>query len=301
MTDCPLGAWPGHTGNWGRWDNDRGTLNLITPDVVMRGVRAVRLGEVIACARPTRRAEQLEPTVLFEQKMTHVRDVLDDRAPVKTLSAADILSFRVHNLANTHIDALSHMGYNGYNYNGRRNADVVSMAEGAKQLDVTSALGTVTRGRLVDVARLRGVEYLEPGDVVRPEDIAAFAATIEPGDAAIIRTGSTLRGGEKSSDDPRGLWSGIHPDCVELLAGRGISLIGGDATEPGPSPVAAQCSRPFHVICLVVYGIHIVHNMDLEALGRRCAELGRDDFLFTVCALNVPGATGSPVTPTAVL
>jgi kynurenine formamidase len=296
----PLGAWPGHTGNWGRWPNDRGTLNLITPEVVLRGIGCARLGEVIHCARPTLPVGSIDSLDLFEQTMTHVREVADD-CSVRTISAADKLTFRVHNLDNTHIDALSHIGFNGRNFNGYRNTDVVNMKDGASKLDVTSALSMVTRGKLIDVARRRGVTYLEPGDVVTPNDIAETVGRIEPGDAVLIRTGATLVGGRHSHNDERGLWSGIHPECVELLAERDISVIGADATEPGPSPLPNQCSRPFHVMCLTVYGIHIVHSMDLERLAQRCAELQREDFLFMAGALFVPKATGSPLTPMAVL
>lgn len=299
-SDSPLGVWPGHTGNWARWPNDRGTLNLITAAAVLRGVRSATLGEVIHCARPTLAVGSVDSLDLFEQTMTHVRDVHDD-CVAPTTSAADKLAFRVHNLDNTHIDALSHIGYNGYNFNGHRSADVVSMQDGAKKLDVTPALSIVTRGKLIDVARHRGVEYLEPGDVVRPDDIAHHLPGIEPGDALLIRTGATLVGGKQVHNDERGLWSGIHPDCVEMLATRDVAVIGADATEPGPSPTPKFCSRPFHVICLTVYGIHVIHSMDLEALARRCAELDRNDFLFTANALFVPGATGSPLTPVAVL
>ena len=41
--------------------------------------------------------------------------------------------------------------------------------------------------------------------------------------------------------------------------------------------------------------------MDLEDLGRICAEEGLDDFLFVVSALNIPRATGALCTPLAIL
>ena len=301
-SDMALGSWPGHTGNWGRWSNDAGTLNLVTPEAVLRGIRTVQQGEVIPCSRPVFHKEPLQPTVLFEHEMTHVHDMPEPTA-VKTQSAGDMLTFRVHNLVNTHIDALSHIGHNGYTFNGHRFRDVVSETEGAKKQDITCALGVVTRGLFIDIASARGVEFLEPGDVVRPEELSELAARVEPGDAVIVRTGSTLSGGRPpiDPDDRRGFWSGLHPDCIELLGQRGISLIGGDAVESFPSPLPAISPAPMHVMCLVVYGIHIVHHMDLERLAVRCRALGRDDFLFTVNALNVPGATGSPVTPVAVL
>ncbi|MFT8246834.1 cyclase family protein [Roseomonas sp. BN140053] len=293
-------AWPGHSGNWKRWPNDRGTLNLITPAAVLRGTGSVRLGEVIPCARPVAAAEPLEPVTLFRQEMTHVRDV-PDACAVRTQSAADMLTFRVHNMVNTHIDALSHIGFDNRHYDGNAHAEVVTLREGAKRFDITSMLGIVTRGHLIDVARGRGVAWLEPGELVMPVDVASRLDAVEPGDAVLIRTGATLTGGRHSPTDPRGIWSGLHPDTVELLARRDIGVLGADATEPGPSPVPDRCSRPIHVLCLVFYGLPIIHHLDLERLAERCVELGRTEMLLTVGALNVPHATGSPVTPLCVL
>ena len=211
------------------------------------------------------------------------------------------LVFRVHNLVNTHIDAFSHVAYNGRTFNGRAFPDVCTKEDGAKRQDVTGALGVVTRGLLLDVARRRGVEHLQPGELVQPEDLAGFVDRVEPGDAVLIRTGATLTGGRHSTENERGIWTGIHPDCIEMLGRRDIAIIGADATEAGPSALPEHCQYPFHVMCMVIYGIHIVHSMDLELLASKCAEHRRDEFLFMVGALNVPGATGAPVTPVVVM
>ena len=41
-------TWPGHTGNWNRWPNDLGTLNLVTPEVTRRGIGSVATGQVVS-------------------------------------------------------------------------------------------------------------------------------------------------------------------------------------------------------------------------------------------------------------
>ncbi len=68
-----------------------------------------------------------------------------------------------------------------------------------------------------------------------------------------------------------------------------------------PVPIPDLCHAPVHVLPLAIYGMHLIHNMDLEALGAACAVQGRSDFLFMVSPLNVPHATGSLVAPVAVL
>ncbi len=292
--------WPGHTGNWNRWPNDLGTLNLVTPAVVMRGISSARSGEVIPCSRKIARTDSIKPRILFEQKMDPILEKKGTASGGVQITGEQ-LTFRVHNLVNTHLDAFSHVAYKGFLFNGRSHSDVCTVEEGAKAQDVTSALGVVTRGLLLDVARQRGVAHLQPGELVRPEDLVHFVDSVEPGDAVLIRTGATLTGGRHSAEDERGIWTGIHSDCIEMLGERGIAVIGADATEAGPSAMPEHCQYPFHVMCMVVYGIHIIHSMDLELLASKCFEKKRNDFLFMVGALNVPGATGSPVTPVAVM
>ncbi len=292
--------WPGHTGNWNRWSNDLGTLNLVTPAVVMRGISSARFGDVVPCSRKIARTDSVKPRILFEQKMDPIVEMKGASSGAVQITAEQ-LTFRPHNLVNTHIDGFSHVAYKGFLFNGRPFSDVCTVEDGAKAQDVTSALGVVTRGLLLDVARRRGVEHLQPGELVLPEDLVDFVDSVESGDAVLIRTGATLTGGRHSDEDERGIWTGIHTDCIELLAKRDIALIGADATEAKPSAMSEHCQYPFHVMCMVFYGIHIVHSMDLELLASKCAEQNRNDFLLMVSSLNVPGATGSPVTPVAVL
>lgn len=300
-----MGRWNGKLRNWGRWPNDRGALNLVTPEVVLRGVASVRLGESIPCSRPIFHKEPLQDLVLYERDTYQVKD-LESVAVLPTHSAKEMITFRVHNMVNTHIDGFAHTGYNGRAFNGKTFHSTVDVEHGAKELDVTNALSITTRGVLIDVARKRGVRYLDQTYRVVPEDLESALADIEPGDAVLIRTGSTLAGGKYSDNrsDPdyeRGIWVGLHPDCVDLLGERDVSLIGGDMLDGFPSVVPMDSAASVHVAALVVHGIHLLHGMDLERLAERCSAEERNKFLLVVGALNIPGATGSPVTPIAVL
>lgn len=298
----PLRKWPGHTGNWHRWPNDRGTLNLVTEEVVLRGLSEARLGRAVACARSLVLRDPIRDTPTATHRMLHAGKW--DRDPHRNVqSAADEISFRVHSMANTHIDAFSHIGFEGYAFNGRRFEDMVTM-DGAHYCDVTDELSIVSRGIFVDVAGSRGIPHLEPGDWVRPEELEVGLAKSEPGDILIVRTGGTLGGGRAPGpDDPdaHGVWAGFHPDCIELIARNDIAVLGSDSpSDTFPSPVIDLCKSPIHVLSLVFFGMPLVHNMDLEALARASRELDRDTFTFSVTALNVPGATGSLCTPFAI-
>ncbi len=52
MKEWPADHWPRHSGNWGRWPNDLGTLNLLTPEATLRGAAAVRSGLTLPLSRP---------------------------------------------------------------------------------------------------------------------------------------------------------------------------------------------------------------------------------------------------------
>ena len=227
-----------------------------------------------------------------------------------TQSAADRLSTRVHGMTHTHIDALAHMGYRGRTFNGHYFPDVVTMSEKVKKsdMDITPMAAIATRAVFIDVARRRGIEALDPGDSVMPEELEYALERIEPGDAVVIRIGGTIRVGKAAADKSEhgtwhhGTWAGMDTDCVDLLATRDIGLIATDS--PGdtfPHRHEGYCRSPVHVLAEVFYGMPLIHNMDLEALGAECADSGRDTFLLAVGPLNLPKGTGSLVTPVAVL
>ncbi|RUM98270.1 cyclase family protein [Pseudaminobacter arsenicus] len=300
------GRWPGHTGNWGRWNDDRGTLNTIDPSVVLRAVSTVREGVAISCSRPVSDHEPLrsggEKPFKHEMLTAGVWDLEPERT--ESLNASDRISVRTHGMVNTHIDALAHVGYMGKGFNGRPFDDMVTMSEGVKHGDVVSAVGTVTRGLLIDVAAARGVDHIEPGDCARPEDIEPHLSIIEPGDAVLIRVGGTLIGGRApvAGENRHGTWPGLHPECVEMLATRDVSLLGSDTgNDVFPSPYEHICRSPVHTLALVYYGIHLIHNLDLEKLAKELLRHSRTHFLFVVSPLHLVGATGSVVAPVAVI
>jgi len=306
MTVIPeeLRAWPGHVGNWHRWPNDRGALNLITPQATRRGMGAVRTGRTIRCARPLRLADPATGKKAASWEMEFIKE-LDDTGTCQ--SASDWVSYRTHGLVNTHIDSFSHVGFKGYCFNGHRFVDVIDMEAGSKRCDVRDVMGIVTRGVFVDVARRRGIAGLVPGDCVRPEEIAPAVARMEPGDAIVIRTGVTNTGGHApgigadGKPEYHGRIAGLHADCIDLIGRAGGVVVASDCgSDTYPSPIPA-CESPVHRLALVFWGMPLVHNMDLEELGEVCAAEGRDDFLFMVSALNIPRATGSICTPLAVL
>ena len=223
-------TWPGHTGNWNRWPNDLGTLNLVTPEVTRRGIGSVATGQVVSLSRPVTDREPIRGDVCFEHTMLSAGawDLEPDRP--ESLNSADQVAYRTHGMVNTHLDALAHVGHDGKGFNGIDFDDLVTKEDGVKRASISNARAIVTRGVLIDVARSRRVSHLHPGEFVRPEEVESAASELEPGDAALIRTGATLEDGLPPTDDScrHGTWQGLHPECVEVLGGLDVSVLATD-------------------------------------------------------------------------
>ncbi|MEU9149705.1 cyclase family protein [Streptomyces sp. NPDC048417] len=286
---------------WGRWDPaDRGAWNRVTADRARRATAGVRSGVVVPLALPwnTRPGPDNRRPALH-----HMTDLGDVESPEPT-AHKDFIAADYHGKGVTHLDALCHVAYRGQLYDGRTAADVVGTA-GAR-FGAVSALGPlVTRGVLLDLPAVLGTRWLEPGRAVHAQDVTdaerALGVTIGEGDAVLLRSGQVRRRTEVGAWDPDTASAGFHVDAVPLLAERGITLLGGDGdSDVRPSPVEGVHS-PVHALALAAMGVPLLDNLDLEALSAATAEAGRYAFLLVVAPLNVPGGTGSPVNPVAVL
>ncbi|UUU20294.1 cyclase family protein [Streptomyces sp. DSM 40750] len=286
---------------WGRWDRaDRGAWNRVTADHVRRAVAGVRSGVVVPMALPwnTRHGpDNRKPAV------HHMTDLGDVESPEPT-THKDFIAADYHGKGITHLDALCHIAYRGRLYDGRAAREAVDAA-GARFGAVSELGPLVTRGVLLDLPAVLGVRWLEPGRAVRARDVVAaekaLGVTIGEGDAVLLRSGHVRRRKELGAWDPDAASAGFHVDAVPLLAERGIALLGGDGdSDVRPSPVEGVHS-PVHALAVAAMGVPLLDNLDLEALADATAEAGRYEFLLVVAPLNVPGGTGSPVNPVAVL
>ncbi|HEY8515811.1 MAG TPA: cyclase family protein [Candidatus Binatia bacterium] len=283
--------------NWGRFgERDQlGTLNLITPEKRLAATRLVRSGRTVSCARPL----PTEPAIDNPHPVVHLMT-----GTATESYGGDYFALASHGYATSHIDALCHIFHEGNLYNGYPATRVT--AHGALELAIHELRdGVVTRGVLLDVPRLRGVRWLEPGEPIYVDDLEgcerAQGVRVEPGDALLIPTGRWDYRDVHGPWEPHAKLAGLDASCLPWLHERGVAALGSDGiSDVVPSRIEGV-RLPIHNVAIVAMGLHLLDNLELRDLARACAEEGRWEFLLTIAPLVVRRGTASPVNPIALL
>jgi kynurenine formamidase len=293
--------------NWGRWgaDDEIGTLNLISDEVVREAAACVRSGRRVPLALPLRqdgvqtgmmpgRVNPLHAMVQINQEIFGPGTVAcSDDAVTMGLQAA------------THWDALTHVSHSGRLYNGRP-ADSITPHGGAEFSGIDKARHVVSRGVLLDVARARGEDRLDGSHAVTPEDLEAaeeLAGTrVRAGDIVLVRTGQIqvyLAGDKHAYGYPS---PGLSIRTPEWFHARDVAAVANDTLtfEIFP-PEIEDLWLPVHALDLVEMGMLQGQNWNLEELSTACGQEGRYTFLLSAMPEPFVGATGTPVAPVALL
>ena len=294
VTRAELERWKKELSNWGRWgaDDQRGALNLITPVKRQQAAKLVRDGVSVSLSRDFETEKSVENPNPAEHKMIGL--------------GMDQIAIRFHGYAHSHMDSLSHVSENGVFYNGYKPDEATVMRENGHSRNsiINAKNGVFTRAVLIDIPRLKGVEYLEPGTRIYPADIEAWekqaGVKVSAGDALLIYIGRWVR------RDKVGPWAiqkeapGLDASVIPWLKSRDVALLGGEASQDAAPGIAELgTAQPVHNFSLVYLGIHIFDALDLTAVAREAAARKRWEFLLTVVPLAIPGGTGSPVNPIA--
>ncbi|MFE2957920.1 cyclase family protein [Nocardia tengchongensis] len=313
--------------NWGRWgeEDQLGALNHLTPERVAYAATRARQGRTIQLGIPID-AYGPQGSSGYRRNPIHLMSLDGGDAELAGFlegwggaTEAQVAGLYGHGpmrfnddyimmplQSSTQWDALSHVYYDGLLYNGYPAASVTSF--GATRLGIERIAehgGVVGRGVLLDVARHRGVDRLEPASVISPQELDAVAAAqgvdLRAGDILVVRTGwwtrflETRRHGEWFAGSP-----GLSWRCAEWLHEHDIAAVAAD--NPAVEVIRPEdgVMMPLHMLALRDMGMPLGEIWDLEALSRDCAEDGVYDFLLCAPALRIPGAVGTPISPIAI-
>lgn len=300
--------------NWGRWgeQDEIGAVNLIDAAAIRRGASAVRAGKTISLTLPydqggpqdgvLRTNPQLVTTATGLDYLAGTQDFLPGGGTPKGFGYSDDMLI-MSNQAGTQWDSLSHIFWDGRMWNGRSAAE--STSAGAAVNGVQNYTGRiVTRGLLVDVPAMLGVESLEPGRAITTEDLETFLAehglTVEPGDALLVRTGFLAARRGNWGDYAGGPAPGLSLHTAPWLHAKAIAAVATDTWGVEVRPNEIGVFQPLHVVCLVHTGIAFGEMFDLDALARDCAEDETYEFMLCASPLPLTGAAGSPVSAVAI-
>jgi kynurenine formamidase len=233
-------------------------------------------------------------------RMTLARRHGDMMRPDGSSAANEVLITGGH--VGTHIDALSHVSFQGKLHGGIDAAEAQAGGQfrehGAERIPPL-----VRRGVLLDVAAARGADSLDPGYGVTAADLAEAArqagAEPGPGDVALVRTGWArhFANADRYIGHDSGV-PGVTEEAAQWLADRQIVAAGADTTAFEQIPAGAgHRLLPVHRLLLVERGIYIMEHLNLEDAASR----GLTEFVFVTAPLRIVGGTGSPIRPFAVV
>lgn len=295
--------------NWTRWgaDDERGALNHLTDEHRAHAAGLVRTGAAVSLANDITTQPTPETPSPAHHHMLSSGDALGASGVPGYEATQDYVGTAVHGMGITHIDALCHMFVRGEMYGGRP-ASLVRSTGALANTIMSAASGIVGRGVLLDIPAARNVGHIDPTESITVADLEAAedaqGVRVGTGDLLIVSTGRDARresvGGRL---DPFGAGlAGLHPRTLPWLHERGVALLGSDGiSDHMPFTSIPEWPFPIHQIGITGIGLHLIDNMRLDRIADRCRDQHRWEFLLTVAPMRVPGGTGSPVNPIAVL
>jgi kynurenine formamidase len=293
--------------NWGRWgdDDQRGTVNFITPDKVVAAGDLIRTGKIFdlgipfGAGGPQPGGGRINPVLLVSETGTD-----QDAFPGAFHYADDYIFMPLQ--AASQWDGLAHVFYDEKLYNGYPSSNVTP--HGAHKCSITEmAKGITGRGVLLDIARLKGVEWLEQGYVITPEDLDAAAeaqggVTVGSGDILLFRTGWRRKFiQEQNPTEFMAGEPGLGLACTEWLSQHEVAAVCSDnwAIEVLPGEIDEEL-LPVHMILIRDMGMTLGEILDFEELSADCEADGVYEFFFCAPPIKFSRAVGSPINPLAI-
>lgn len=307
--------------NWGRWGeaDELGTLNLITEEKIAQSAGMVRHGRVFSLGANFDTSGPQGPFPTRTNPLHFVTVDASCSAPegaMDTAAASFVRGFLDGGPARynddyvvmplqsaTQWDALSHVYYDGLMYNGFPATSVTAFGAAKLGIEKPGARGVVSRGVLLDIARLRGVDILNPDEPITIQELDTClnrqGVEIGSGDILVVRTGwweHFLRTGDKEMPS-----SGLSWRCAEWLHERGIAAVASDNVQVEPL-FPEHDSIPLGLHCLAIrdMGMSLGELWSLGELADDCARDGVYDFQLVAPPIRFTGGIGSPLNPVAI-
>jgi kynurenine formamidase len=298
LTKAEFERWKTQLSNWGRWgkDDELGTLNLVTPAKRRQAADLVKDGVPVSMASDVDTEKSVDNTAPYEHTMISLSDI----------NAGERLSVAYHGYRHTHLDAFAHRFFDGKMWNGFSRDEVTSEAGARKGSIYAVRNGIFTRGLLVDMPRLKGVPYLEPGTRIYVDDLEAWekkaGVKVSAGDALFIRTGRWTRRAKVGPWNAAREAAGLDAYVIPWLRQRDVAVLGSETAQDAvPAPAGAEVTGlPLHDFSMIMLGIHLMDNMDLDGVAEAAAARKRWQFLLTASPLRVRNGVGSVLNPIAV-
>ena len=289
--------------NWGRWgsDDQLGAANLITPAKRLEAIALATEGITVSLEHLLLTEEAPDVPLPFERRMLGLPDPTAE--PVFRGGVSDNYNISYHGYSHSHIDSLCHILYKGLMYNGVSQETITE--KGCSNASIANLQGgIVTRGVLIDIPRLKGVPYLEPGTPIYTEDLEAWeemaGVTVRPGDALFVRTGRWARRADVGPWAVSEQAAGLHASTMPWIKARDVSFLGSDGVSDVIPSQVEEVGLPVHLLTIVAMGVDLFDNQDLEALAETAARLNRWEFMLVAAPLAVEGGTGSPLNALAI-
>ena len=305
--------------NWGRWgdDDERGTVNYITDEVLREAVKSIRSGKRFSLAFPLKQQGGLQLGSM-PGRINPLRTMIQLNTPVigdpsLFCTSDDVVTMGLQ--AATHWDGLCHASWNGKIYGGR-DATTITY-DGASICGIEKIETLTSRGVLLDIAELLEVEELPGGHAITYDDCVNAeerqGVKVRSGDILLLRTGMMAKArkgdvvsygsGTPIEVSPMPGFPGVGLGAVEFFYEREVAAVATDTItfEVMPwDPTVPGAILPIHCINLVMMGLTQGQNFDLEELSLDCKHDGQYDFLLEASPQPFVGGIGSPVNPVAI-
>jgi kynurenine formamidase len=278
---------------WGAGD-ERGAGNHMKPATVLGAAQLIKTGEVIELGHPLAQDMPIPGTRQFN---VHTKRTFMNPPSNRRGSNEELLTSEIGQVG-TQFDGFAHQSIEYSHYNCFK-TDEIATRTGFTKLGIEKVGTLMTRGVLLDIAALKGVDILGDTYEITVADLEQAMqrqnVQLQPGDAVILHTGWGRLWGKDNARFLKGN-PGIGVAAAEWLAKQDPMLLGADTppveVNPNPDP---QVSLPVHQIMLVVNGIHLLENLKLDELAAKRVY----EFALVLQPLKLRGFTGSTVAPAA--